>query len=124
MFRSSVVFCFLFFFSLPCVAQQSSRLTPREQLSRPYLALFELSDSVYPAHETKSLRSALEREQKAQVSECEDQQKQLRRDLDSHRDILKKLNDAAPRDDAIAAAERRNRHAEISALELALRDKN
>jgi len=119
MYRRGCLFLFLFG-SLNAHAQS---LSLRDQLDRPYVALFDVSGARYSAQEIKSLKSAIEQERSQQLDTCHKDEKDVRSRLDTARAGLKALNAAAPRDTRIMAAARLNLHTEITALEKNLHDK-
>ena len=122
MFRTCGTVCLMLASALNGVAQEAYKLSPREQIERPYVALFELPDSSYSRREVKSLRSEIEQEQKEEARACDTEQSRLRTEMKSNRSGLKNLN-TSPHDSAEAAAIRATRHSEISAIEKTLRDK-
>src|SRR5262245_37019685 len=94
-----------------------------QEADRPYAALFDTSGLRSSQHEARQLRSNIEQEKKRQIETCERDEKRLRAQLDSARYGLKKLNDAAPRDNRDLALSRDRLHNNIAALEQNLRDK-
>src|SRR5215475_11269768 len=94
-----------------------------QDADRPYAALFDTSGLQSSPHEARQLRSSIEKEKKQEVDKCESDEKRLRAQLDSARYGLKKLNDAAPRDNRDMALSRDRLHNNIAALEQNLRDK-
>jgi hypothetical protein len=104
------------------VAQDTDRLTAREQLHAPYAALFEWRGH-YPSSEVAALRSGLEQERDQQIGKCRRDQKHLETQLESARKSLKELNADSARHTTATVAARANLHREISAVEHALRDK-
>src|SRR5262245_64139341 len=94
-----------------------------QDADRPYAALFDASGLQSSPHEARQLRSNIEKEKKQEVDNCESDEKRLRPQLDSARYGLKKLNDAAPRDNRDMALSRDRLHNNIAALEQNLRDK-
>jgi predicted Zn-dependent protease len=122
MFRSYGAVGLILASALHAAGQETYKLSPREQLERPYVALFDFADPNYSSHDVKSLRSEIEREQEEQTRACETEQSRLRTELKSSRTGLKNLN-SSPIDSAGAAAIRSKLHSDISTIELTLRDK-
>src|SRR5262249_59610750 len=94
-----------------------------QETDRPYAALFDTSNLRSSQQEARQVRSTIEKEKKQEVDKCESDEKRLREQLDSARYGLKKLNDAAPRDNRDMALSRDRLHNNIAALEQNLRDK-
>jgi peptidase M48-like protein len=123
MLRSYGAVCLMLASALNGVAQEAYKLSPREQIERPYVALIGLPDSsYYSRREVKSLRSEIEQEQKEETSACDTEQSRLRAEMKSNRSGLKNLN-TSPHDSAEAAAIRATLHSDISTIEQTLSDK-
>jgi hypothetical protein len=106
-----------------CLGLLAPLHTIAQEADRPYAALFDTSGLRSSQHEARGLRSTIENEKKQQIETCERDEKRLRAQLDSARYGLKKLNDAAPRDNRAIALNRESLHNNIAALEQSLRDK-
>jgi hypothetical protein len=111
------------FLPFQVAAQDTDRLTPRDQIERPYLALFDLSGSEYSSREAARLSGGIERERNQQLDICRDEEKRLRSKLQSARKGLTTINKSAATDNVAAAGARSDLHAEIAALERVLQDK-
>jgi len=122
MFRSYGAVCLILASTLHATGQEADKLSPREQLERPYVALFNLTNPGYSSHDVKSLRAEIEREQKEQTRACDVEQSRLRTEMKSNRSGLKNLN-TSPTDSAGTAAIRSKLHSDISTIEQTLRDK-
>ena len=120
MLRSCCAVSLIFLIRQQAVAQEAPNLTPQEHLGAPFIGLFELSAVQFPPPELKSLRSAIEQEQKKEIETCQRDEKRLRAQLKSARKGLKELNDSASHDSRAMATVRRNLHNNIAALEQTL----
>jgi hypothetical protein len=114
---------FVLFITCHAKAQDAPDLTLRDQLDRPYLALYQLQDLAQRPGEVESLRSAVRSERQQHIQACRAGEKQLEQNLETARKGLKALNAASPRDTRTMAAARLNLHTEITALEHNLRNK-
>src|SRR5262245_6360859 len=83
---------------LQVAAQDTGRLTPREQIERPYVALFDLSGPEYSSREVVRLRGSIEQERMQQLDMCHGEEKRLRSKLESARKGLATINKSAPSD--------------------------
>ena len=123
MFRDCFVTSLALFLPLQVAAQDTGRLTPRDQIERPYVALFDLSGPEYSLREVARLRGSIQQERKQQLDTCHSEEKRLRSALESARKGLFTINESAPSDNVAAAGARTNLHAEIAALEHMLPEK-
>jgi hypothetical protein len=109
--------------AFPAAGQDAPNSALAAQLDRPYVSLLQATDFRYLPGETKSLRASIEQERKHEINSCEQQESNLREQLDSARRGLKDLNAASPSDTADMASARRSLHTTISALEKVVRDR-
>ena len=123
MFRDCFATSLALFLPLQVAAQDTGRLTPRDQIERPYVALFDLSGPEYSLREVARLRGSIQQERKQQLDTCHSEEKRLRSALESARKGLFTINESAPSDNVAAAGARTNLHAEIAALEHMLPEK-
>jgi len=119
--RREVCSLVLLVFASPDARAQNVSL--RDQLDRPYVALFENAEIQYSKQEIRSLKSAIEQDRNQQFDTCRKDEKNLRSRMETARAGLKALNASSPRDTRVMAAARLNLHSEIAALEHNLRDK-
>jgi hypothetical protein len=98
--------------------------TIRDQIDRPYVAFFEKADPSFSQHDIRSLQSTLEREKDQRVLACQNEQKHLKTELESARAGLNSLNGSSAHDTLPASSARARLHAQISALEKLIRDKD
>src|SRR5690349_5905876 len=123
MFRMYFVLSVVSLLPLHVAAQDKTSLTPRDQIVRPYVALFDLPGSEYPTREVARLRGTIEQDRKQQLDICHSDEKRLQSQLESAQEGLATINKSAPSDNVAAARARTNLHTEIAALERMLRDK-
>src|SRR5215467_13496088 len=123
MFRRYSVFCLGLLLSSQLVAEEIHNPTLREELDRPYTALFEPSDRAFTSRELRSMRSTLERERDEALRACQKEEKDLRKQLATARKGLTELNQSAPRDNTAMADGRKHLHDQIPALEKVIHDK-
>jgi hypothetical protein len=113
----------LLFISVRIFAQGSEAQFLRKQLDLPFAALFNREDLRFDARVIKAVRTSIEQEQDSVTHACNRSAGQLKDLLATSRKKLKALNEASARDNPTMSASRQELHAEITALEERLRDK-
>src|SRR5262245_8697626 len=101
-------------------AQDTYKLTLREQLARPYVGLLELTGHQYPLHEMRSLRASVQQDKKREIENCRKQQASLREQLKSAHAGLKALNGLSRPETRAAADARTSLNTQIAAVERTL----
>ncbi len=109
---------------LQSIAQEVHSLFLQEQLDRPYVALWELSNpSEYARDDVRSLKSQIEHERDRAIEKSHKSEEGLKGELDSAQKKLQQLNESSSRDTGPMARDRADLHVQVAALERAIQDK-